>query len=190
MPSFKKWFSIGWLLVLSLGIIAIEVYTSKRVILFERKLKRETEEVKDEIKKLREGMEKAKMKSYADMEIYNIDWEVYRNEEYKFKLTYPSKLIKLHLDEARLYRNKEYYKGVMLKVELGNRHTGCCLEIYIDDKDLLSILENTEYILDYKILKSKNKTYYLVISTASHAVDPAECMSIFNLISPTFRVID
>jgi hypothetical protein len=189
-----KWLLVGILIMTCFIIIGIGFYFSKRsIILLENELKLEEQKIREEIRKLKEDVEQLKkeisIKPREVKEIDTLDWKTYRNEEYKFELAYPSKLIKFHSYTARLYKNKdEYYKGIGLEVELANRLTGCSLEIYVNDIDLLPIIEKSEF-LDYKILRSENKVYYLLVSLASHAADPAQCASIFNLLYPTFKII-
>jgi len=193
MPNPSKWLLIGVLIILAIGIIGIGFYAFNEFILIEKEFKKEIEAFEESVRKLEEYTKQLQKETYKMQEetsrIDTSNWSVYQNKDVKFELKFPPE-IELHPYSTQLIENSKEYEGVGLDIKLKNRLTGCILKVYIGDDDLLlainQYVKSQEPIL-YKILTFEGKTYGVVLDTASHAVDPTVCLSIFNEIYPTFR---
>jgi hypothetical protein len=92
MLRYQKWLLTGWLIILTLGIIGMSIYNLKRSTLLENGLRKEIEEVKKAMSKLKEDVEQIKkeiLKPEKTLEIGTSDWKKYRNEKFKFEITFP-----------------------------------------------------------------------------------------------------
>jgi hypothetical protein len=112
MPNRSKLLLIGWLIVLTLGIICSWSLCFKKVILLENNLRKEINGIKEEIQKLKteeeskgEIFEKLEEIPVDDLrsvsEIDTSNWKIYVDREFGYELKFPP-------DELRIERKIGY----------------------------------------------------------------------------------
>jgi hypothetical protein len=92
MLRYQKWLLTGWLIILTLGIIGMSIYNLKRSTLLENGLRKEIEEVKKAMSKLKEDVEQIKkeiLKPEKTLEIDTSDWKTYKDEKLGVSFKYP-----------------------------------------------------------------------------------------------------
>lgn len=118
MPNSSRWFLIIWLIILTVGIIVVEVFTSRRLLLFENTLRTEINGIREEIQNLKKQNEESKKETFEELEGIPIDdfreisevdisnWETYVDKKFGYEIKYPSD--KLRVEEKIGYDGRKY----------------------------------------------------------------------------------
>jgi cell division protein FtsB len=106
----SKWLLIGVFLILIFGVIGLGTYTTRKFSLIEEKFNRETEEIRKEIKVLKENIDQLKIeisgkqKETFIKEIDTSNWKIFRDEEFGFEIRYPKEAYEL--EKSCIYISK------------------------------------------------------------------------------------
>jgi hypothetical protein len=115
----SKWLIIGWLIVLTIGIIGLGILSSKRSALLKNQIEKEIKEVREEMERLGDEIQHVK-EIISEMRSSPINipgWKDYRSEKYGYLIKYP-------VDATlKVYRKGDYVE-ILLPSSLGEKHVG------------------------------------------------------------------
>jgi Sec-independent protein translocase protein TatA len=162
MFAHQKWLLIGWLIILTLGIIVVSVYTSKRLIVIEMKFKKRIQEVKEEMKELKQRVEQLQKEAFPEgekmSEIDTSDWKTYRFAksiyEVGYEIKYPPNWTIEELKdvwEVKWYSPKRIPEDVIIEVSVlpvqseGNFDPINCVSLPSQYKTMYSVIGREKF---------------------------------------------